>query len=224
MPEWWHATAVCVVGLTTPFAAIVMRSVRAQSSTWPVGRQCPRVAARTPLEPTYCRSRRRFSLVGEVAAFRVCGRLLRRSEATCAADGRARGRRCRGGRRGHHGPGEAPDRARPTAARRSDDPGSRLASGLDVVPFRPCCDRICGRDRGRHASSPVQDSSPGPCRHGRAVARVSRGSLLVGRARRKPPRRCDRLGDRSLRSAGPSRAATTRAESRIDRNSLRSPP
>lgn len=201
-----------------------MRSVRAQPSAGPVGRQCPRVAARTPLEPTNRGSRRRFSLVGEVAALRSGGRLLRCSEATCAADGRARGRRGRGGRRGHHGPGEAPDRARAAATRRSVDPGSRLASGFHVVPFRPCCDRVCGRDRGRHASSPVQDSSPGPCRHGRAVARVSRGSLLVGCARRKPPRRCDRLGDRSLLPAGPSRAATTRAESRIDRNSLRSSP
>src|ERR687898_2939270 len=112
VPEWWHATAVSVVGLTTPFAAIVTRSVRAQSSTCPVGRQCPRVAARTPLEPTNRGSCRRFSLVGEVAAFRGGGRLLRRSEATRAADGRSCGRRGRRGRRGHYGPGEAPDRGR----------------------------------------------------------------------------------------------------------------
>jgi hypothetical protein len=205
-------------------AAIVKRSVRAQSSTCPVGRRCPRVAARAALEPTDRGARHRFSLVGEVAAVRGGGRLLRRGEATCAADGRARGRRCRGGRRGDHGPGEAPDRARPAAARRSGDPGAGLAAGVDLVPFRPCCNRVCGRDRGGHASSPVQGSSPGPCRHGCPVTRVSRGSLLVGRARRKPPRRCDRLGNRSLFPTGPSRAATTRAESRIDRNSLRSSP
>ena len=129
-----------------------MRSVRGKSSTCPVGRQCPRVAARTPLEPTYRGSCRRFSLVGEVAALRGGGRMLRRSQATCAADSRARGRRSRRGRRRHHGAGEAHDRARPTATRRSGDPGSRLAPGLDVVPFGPCCDRVCCRDRGRHAS------------------------------------------------------------------------
>ena len=214
--ECWHATAVSVVGLPTPFAAILMAlsELGRQLAQWDGSR--PRMAARTPLAPTYRGSCRRFSLVGEVAALRGGGRMLRRSQATCATDRRARGRRSRRGRRRHHGAVEAPDRARPAATRRSGDPGSRLASGLDLVPFGPCSDRVCGRDRGRHASPPVQDSSPGPCRHGRAVARVSRGSLLVGRASRKPPRRCDRLRDCPFLPTGPSRAATTRAESRTD--------
>jgi hypothetical protein len=188
-----------------------------------VGRRRDRVVARRPLGTRHGRLRARVGLVGQVAALRGHGRLLRCGSAA-APDNRTGGGRSRRDRRGRDSGPEASHRASATSARRSDDPGARLAPRVAIVPVRSCRDRIRRCYGRRGASSALQGSAACPCSDGRRLSGVSRGSLLVGRPRRKPLGRRDRDRGGSALSTGPRRAATTRAESRTVRNSLRSSP